>query len=40
MRKMAEKSADYRSPVAQKVTTVFDSSTLMFVAITVIHIKC
>jgi hypothetical protein len=40
MRKMAEKSADYRSPVAQKVTTVFDSSTLMLVAITVIHIKC
>ena len=29
--KMAEKSADYKSPVAQKVTTVFDSSTLTFI---------
>ena len=38
--KMAEKSADYKSPVDQKVTTMFDSSTLMFVAIVVIHIKC
>jgi hypothetical protein len=34
---MAEKSADYKSPVAQKVTTVFNSSTLMFFAIGVIH---
>jgi hypothetical protein len=40
MRKMAEKSADYRSPVAQKVTTVFDSSTLMFVAVVVYVVKC
>ena len=37
--KMAEKSADYKSPVAQNVTTVFDISTLMFVAIVVITIK-
>ena len=37
---MAEKSADYKSPVAQKVTTVFNSSTLMSVKLLVIPIKC
>ena len=37
---MAEKSADYKSPVAQKVKPVFDISTLMFVAIVVYVVKC
>ena len=37
---MAEKSADYKSPVAQKVTTVFNSSTLISVKLLVIPIRC
>ena len=37
---MAEKSAHYKSPVAQKVTTMFDSSTLLSVKILVMPIKC
>ena len=37
---MAEKSADYKSPVAQKVTTMLDSTTLMSVKMLVMPIRC